>query len=315
MATKAPHPPVSRGPAHVPGTSVPGGPWAAGARVGILFHPRVEATRGLADRAAAHVERLGGTAAVVDAWDDVAVRRHLPDFDWMVVLGGDGTLLRAARLGAPLAVPILGINFGRLGFLSEAEPDGILEAIDRVLAGSARLERRVTLRCTAREDGRDVGPLVAVNDVFVGRGGLSRPVRLDTRIDGAPLARFFADGMIVATPTGSSAYSLSAGGPIVAPELEAMILTSVVAHPMPVKSIVLPAASRVEIVVRTDTDAILAVDGHTSNVLRDGDAVVVCADEHRACFLRFGEPAAFFGSLIERLRRGKTTPGPELADV
>ncbi len=288
--------------------------WAGGGRVGILIHPRIDATRVLADQLAEHVTSLGGKPSIVDAWDDVMLRRYIQEFDWMVVLGGDGTLLRSARLGAPFEVPILGINFGRLGFLSEIEPSHALSAIERVLAGQARLEKRLTLRCTMRDDGHDVGPLVAVNDVFVGRGGLSKPVRLDTRIDGAPLARYFADGLVVATPTGSTAYSLSAGGPIVAPELDAIILTSVVAHPMPIKSLVLSTAACVEIVVRTDTDAILAVDGNTSSVLRDGDTVVVTAGEHRACFLRLGDPSEFYGSLIERLRRGKTTPGHELAD-
>ena len=288
--------------------------WSAGERVGVLFHPRVDASRTLADRAAKHISALGSTAKIVDAWDDVTLRRCIPEFDWMAVLGGDGTLLRAAGLGAPYGVPILGVNFGRLGFLSEIEPKFALDAITGVISGKARLEERLTLQCTARDDGRDVGPLVAVNEVFVGRGGLSKPVRLDTRIDGAPLARFFADGLVVATPTGSTAYSLSAGGPVVAPELDAMIVTSVVAHPMPIKSLVLPASAQVDIVVRTDADAILAVDGHTSNVLRDGDTVTVTAGSDRARFLRLGEPSAFYGSLIERLRRGKTTPGPGLAD-
>lgn len=288
--------------------------WAGGGRVGVLFHPRVDASRKLAAEVAEHITSKGGEPRIVDAWDDVTLRRCIPELDWMAVLGGDGTLLRSARLGAEHGVPILGINFGRLGFLSECEPGRSMEAVDHVLAGHARVEERMTLTCTARDDGRDVGPFVALNEVFVGRGGLSKPVRLDTRIDGAPLARYFADGLVVATPTGSTAYSLSAGGPVVAPGLDALVLTSVVAHPMPFTSLVVPATVRIEIVVRTDTDAILAVDGHTSNVLRDGDTVIVTAGEHRARFLRLGDPSAFYGSLIERLRRGKTTPGPGLPD-
>lgn len=280
--------------------------WPGGRHVGVLFHPKVPASRVLAGALAERLTAEGAEPIVLDAWAGTELDDTLSQVDWVVVLGGDGTMLRTARRLAPLSIPIIGVNFGRLGFLTEIEAEDALTEIPRVLAGEARIERRLMLRCGARVGGVDQEPSDAVNEVFVGRGQMSRPVRLDTLIDGAPFTRYFADGLVLATPTGSTAYSLSAGGPVIGSEMEAIVLTPVVPHPIPVNAMVLPGGAKVTVIVHTDGDAILAADGITRHQLRDGDVVEVGASPHRALFLRLGAASTFYGSLVEKLRRGKT---------
>mgnify|MGYP001164236322 CR=1 FL=1 len=287
-------------------TAAAGG-FRPGPRAGVLFHPRVPESRALADRLAASLTAAGAACDVADAWHDVdALERTVRGSDWLVVLGGDGTMLRVARLAAAADVPLIGVNFGRLGFLTEVEPADAEAAVHRVAVGEAVVEPRVLLRCTGHIGGQAIGPLDAVNDVFVGRGRVSRPVRLDASIDGTPYLRYFADGLIVATPTGSTAYSLSAGGPVVDPAMAALVVTPVVPHPVPVKTLVLAAERAIDIVVRTDYDAILAVDGGPAHDLADGDHVRIVLSPHRARFLRLGPSASFYAGLVERLQRGKS---------
>ncbi len=282
-------------------------------RAAVLYHPRITESRALADELAKTLTERGADARVLDAWQDDAIDRHLAEVDWAVALGGDGTMLRLARIAAPHGVPLIGVNFGRLGFLAELDPEQALEIVPRILEGNAQLDERLMLRCTAWIGDRCLEGLDAVNDVFVGRGMMSRPVRLDTAIDGAPLARIFADGLVVATQTGSTAYSLSAGGPVVAPTVDAMVLTPVVPHPVPVSSLVLHRTARVDITVHTDYDGILSVDGQHCHSLADGDRLRVECSPLRARFLRLGPPNIFYSSLMERLQRGKTTPGSRRA--
>lgn len=278
-----------------------------GGPVGLLFHPRVAESRALADALAAALAAHGVATRIADAWQEIeALDACIRASDWLIVLGGDGTMLRVARLAAAADVPLIGVNFGRLGFLTELEPGDVLAALPRLLAGDVAIEERVLLRCTGTIGGQAIGPLEAVNDVFVGRGRVSRPVRLDTSIDGTPYLRYFADGLIVATPTGSTAYSLSAGGPVVDPTMAAVVVTPVVPHPVPIKTLVLAPERVVDIVVRTDYDAILAVDGGPAHDLADGDLVRVGLSPHRARFLRLGDAAGFYAGLVERLHRGKS---------
>lgn len=280
---------------------------APGRRVGVLYHPRVPESRALAERLAAALAAAGAEGAVADAWQEIeGLERAVSGSDWLIVLGGDGTVLRVARLAAAAGVPVIGVNFGRLGFLTEIEPADALAVLPRLLAGEAVVEPRVLLRCTGRIGGQLIGPLDAVNDVFVGRGRVSRPVRLDAAIDGTPYLRYFADGLIVATPTGSTAYSLSAGGPVVDPSMAALVVTPVVPHPVPIKTLVLDGERTLDIVVRTDYDAILAVDGGPAHDLADGDHVRVGLSPHRVRFLRLGAAASFYAGLVERLQRGKS---------
>ncbi|MGH3281802.1 MAG: NAD kinase, partial [Trebonia sp.] len=164
-------------------------------------------------------------AAVVPAGPAAAEGAEL-----VIVLGGDGTLLRAAELARPAGTPLIGVNLGHIGFLAEAEPDGLTRTVDDLLAGEYRVEERMTLDVAARENGTQIASTWALNEVTVEKAARGRMVEVVIEVDGRPLSRWGCDGVICATPTGSTAYAFSAGGPVVWPEVEALLLVPLAAH-------------------------------------------------------------------------------------
>jgi NAD+ kinase len=228
--------------------------------------------------------------------------------DLLVALGGDGTMLRAVHLCAPSGVPILGINLGRLGFLIEVERDGWKEAVDRLLAGDFWLEDRMMLRARLHRGSQMIGDWDVLNECVVGRGKMVRLVRLVTEIDGAYLTTYAADALIAATPTGSTAYALAAGGPILPPDLRNILLVPVAPHLSIERAVVLHEGSSVRVTVKTDHEATLSVDGQTPVDLLNNDAVEVCASEHTAHFVRFQDRGYFYRNLTAHLAEN-THPG------
>jgi NAD+ kinase len=202
--------------------------------------------------------------------------------DLVVVLGGDGTLLATARELGERAVPILGVNLGSLGFLTEISRDELYRALEDVLAGRYRVESRMRLEVTSLRGERTLGRFLALNDAVIGKSALSRMIDLETLADGSPVTTYHADGLIAATPTGSSAYSLSAGGPLLLPEFEAIVLTPICPHTLTQRPLVLPETSRVEIRVHAARggDVHLTVDGQVGHALAEGDRVCVRRAEH-----------------------------------
>ncbi len=186
----------------------------------------------------------------------------LDEADLLIVLGGDGTLLAAARMVYPRKIPILGVNFGGLGFLTDVSVDHMLPAIERVLADDCRLESRMMLRvCLHDAHGRELRKAYGLNDVVLHETG-RRAINIESNLAGTPLGRFRADGVVVATPTGSTAYSLSAGGPIVQPTLNVLIATPICPHSFSLRPLVFPADEVIELRVRPpETRADLTVDG------------------------------------------------------
>ena len=148
----------------------------------------------------------------------------------VIVLGGDGTLLRAAELARPAGTPLIGVNLGHIGFLAEAEPDGLTQTVDRLLAGDYRVEERMTLDVVARDNGTHIASTWALNEVTVEKAARERMVEVVIEVDGRPLSRWGCDGVVCATPTGSTAYAFSAGGPVVWPEVEALLMVPLAAH-------------------------------------------------------------------------------------
>ena len=202
------------------------------------------------------------------------------DFDDLVLavaLGGDGTILKAVHVLGAAEVPVLGVKFGRLGFLSGASPKHMREAIATALAGEARIERRATLRAEVVMDGRPVGSYIALNEVVVSRGPSGRVVAVDLAIDGHRIISTRADGVVVATATGSTAYALSAGGPVVAPGFGGMVVVPVAAHTLRSRAIVTDASDTVEITLPDPTraDACLVVDGDPTPCRRHLERVTV----------------------------------------
>ncbi len=223
-------------------------------------------------------------------WTDAAgaARGDFADaVDLVVVLGGDGTLLAVTRAMGDRSVPILGVNLGTLGFLAETARDELFPALESVLAGRFRLEPRMRLEVIAEHEGRELGRFLALNDAVISNLALSRLVHLETRADGTPVTTYHADGLIVATPTGSTAYSLSAGGPLVLPSHQALVLTPISPHTLTQRPLVLPETCEVEITVRDSGGggAHLTVDGQVGRELAEGDNVRVRRSAHPAHLL------------------------------
>jgi NAD+ kinase len=195
--------------------------------------------------------------------------------DLIVVLGGDGTLLSVARRAHP-RVPILGINMGELGFLTEVAEAEAMHMLRRVLSGAYDVDRRMTLAATLERGRRARQRFRALNDVVVSNGALARIVRCSVSVDGLPFTAYRADGLIVATPTGSTAYSLSVGGPIIEPTIEALLVSPISPHTLSNRPVVLRPQAVVRIEIGAgQQDVILTVDGQESTPLAGGDVVVV----------------------------------------
>ena len=270
-------------------------------RIGLLHHPKLPATQPLAETLARQAEQHGLQAWIGSTWDVESVGGEIANLDLLVTLGGDGSILRAARMGCEQGVPVLGINLGRLGFLTELTAEGWLAALPRLSAGDYWIEERMMLHAEYHR-GEDRRGYRALNDVVVSRGSLARIVRLETHIDGSDLITYAADGLIVATPTGSTAYAFAVGGPVLPPELKNILLIPIAPHLSMDRAIVLSRGAVVRIVVRTDHQAILTVDGQFEYELQDGDLVTVQASPHVGRFVRLQDRAYFYRTLVERLR-------------
>ncbi len=195
--------------------------------------------------------------------------------DLIVVLGGDGTLLSVARRAGP-DTPILGVNMGQLGFLTEVTEREAMEMLARVLAGRYELDRRMTLTARLERAGHLIHRFRALNDVAITNGALARIVDLMVSVNGVPFCAYRADGLVIATPTGSTAYSLSAGGPIVEPTVQVLVVSPISPHTLSHRPIVLPPTSEIRVEVTSrEQDVLLTIDGQEGMPLKRGDAVVV----------------------------------------
>lgn len=270
--------------------------------VGVLEHPKLPATSEVAGEISAALHAWGITPYRAKTWDTPALEKFMPLVDLIVVLGGDGSTLRAARVAAPHGVPVTSVNMGRLGFLSEMTPANWRESLPRMLKGDYWIEERIMIRAEAYRNATLLNAHEALNDVVVSRGTLARIIRTETLVDGNRLTTFACDGLIVATPTGSTAYALAAGGPILPPTLQNFVLVPIAPHLSLDKPVVLSQGSTVEIIVHTDHQAILTTDGQNETVLRDQDRVVVRASQHVARFARVQPPAYFYRTLMSRLK-------------
>lgn len=229
---------------------------------------------------------------------DEEVRRRLQadEFDLLIAIGGDGTMLRAGHLCAPCKVPILGINMGRLGFLIQVDRSDWREMIGRLLKGEGWIEERMMLSAEHVRADEVLGRWQALNEVVVGRGLALRPVRLEARLDGRLLTTFVCDGLIAATATGSTAYALAAGGPILPPDLRNILLVPIAPHLSVDRAVVLAEGSSVSIMVRSE-NTVVSVDGAAPVPVDENDHVDVRRSEYAARFVRFGDPGYFYRNL------------------
>lgn len=234
------------------------------------------------------------------------------EFDVLIAMGGDGTMLRAGHLCAPAGTPILGINMGRFGFLTEVNRSDWQQALARLLEGGFWLEKRMVLHSehTRQEQMLNTWNVV-VNEVVVSRGKFVRPVHLSTCVDGRYLTTYVADGLIVSTPTGSTAYGLAVGGPILPPELHNILLVPVAPHLSIDRGIVLAEGSSVSITVQTDHQAVVSIDGQAPIDLENGDVISARASEHVLQFIRFQDPGYFYRNLTPHMSQNPATNTPK----
>lgn len=272
-------------------------------KVGCCYHPKLpdEIGRRIAEELLGIAARQGADTWLASAWDEEATRLQMPGTDLLLSIGGDGTVLRAARAVVPHATVILGVNMGRLGFLTELDAASALERLPEIMAGAGRIEERSMLHAQVLAAQATSARHDALNDVVIGRATLGRTVQAAVSIDGALLAEYRADGVIVATATGSTAYSLSAGGPILPPESRELLLTPLAPHLAARNSVVLPPSAVVEVQLPQGQQATFSIDGERDLDLAAGETVRIELGPHTVRFLRLGPPAEFYDRLSRRL--------------
>lgn len=210
--------------------------------------------------------------------------------DVLLVLGGDGTILNAARLAAERSIPILGVNMGGLGFLTEVRLDNLYASLERVFANDFVLDERLMLRIHVHRHGETVARGIVLNDVVISKGTLARMIELKIAIQEQFVTNLRADGLIVGTPTGSTAYSLSAGGPIINPAVQSLILTPISPHTLTHRPLIVPGNVEIEVTLTSKDDGAMAtLDGQVGIAMTQGDTVVIQASEHPTKLIRFPE--------------------------
>jgi NAD+ kinase len=268
------------------------------ATIGFVTHNQRERARRLADETARWLRDQGHKVEFLDPGVDGSPRRGADDpatvpLDLAVSLGGDGTMLRTVDLVSPAGVPVLGVNLGHLGYLTVVEPEGLEDALRRFLAGDYQIEARLTLDVSLTDDGgqraRTVLHRSALNDLVLQRRAGGHTVRAEVSVNNEPFLTFEADSLIVATPTGSTAYNLSARGPIVSPRARVQILTPVAPHMLFDRSLVLDADDVIAFSLAPDEAADLVVDGWLTATVRTGETLHCRKGERDALLVTFGE--------------------------
>ncbi len=278
-------------------------------KVGIIYHPKLQAAGELAEALREAIAREVDEVWAADAWNEADAKQRVPGSDLLISIGGDGTVLRAARLVVPHEVLLLGINLGRLGFLTELRDRGtVLQRLPDIFAGRWHVEERALLhvQVLAGRDGailKGAQPyLHALNNVVMGRDALGRTILVSVYVDGSLVADYRADGVIIASATGSTAYAQAIGGPILYPQAKDMVLVPVAPHLGQPNPLVLPGSSVVDLVLDPDYTASVSLDGEPAFELGAGEVVRVSLSPHIARFLRFSDSPGFYERVAVRLR-------------
>ncbi|MCA9866441.1 MAG: NAD(+)/NADH kinase [Anaerolineae bacterium] len=269
--------------------------------VGILEQPRLPDSSPLAQQVREWLSARGVPSWSAAPVDDEDLDAPLEGTSLLIVLGGDGSTLRAARWTVPYGVPIFGINVGRVGFLSEATPENWPEKLSRLLDGDYWIERRLLLHAELWRDGGKEASFSALNEVVIGRGAQARVIHLHLRVDDDLVTTYIADALIVATPTGSTAYAMAAGGPLMPPQLQNLVVVPVAAHLSLNRSLVLHENARISIQVEMGHEAFLTADGQKSTPVEDGDEIIITKNDNACSFARIESPGYFYRRLMGRL--------------
>jgi NAD+ kinase len=270
-------------------------------KIGILYHPMNDDARGMAEEVEAFLAARGISAWLCSAWEGEEAKLKVEGTDLILSIGGDGTILRAAQITAasPQPVPITGINLGKLGFMTELGSAEVKEKLPALLEGKGWLDERAMLEASIDANG---ATYYALNDVVMARGAVARVVYIEATINGEKLTTYKADGVVVATATGSTGYSLSAGGPILHPRAKEFLLLPIVPHLSLSYSLVLPSTAVVKLRIATVHEATLSIDGHINPPLADGAVITVRRSSAKARFLRIHPENTFYSSLEQKLK-------------
>ena len=270
--------------------------------IGIFYHPLVEATKSKAKQLQDFLASRGITAWLCSAWESEAARSQLDDTDLVLSVGGDGTILRSAQAVVPRMIPIIGINLGKLGFMTELSVDEASDKLPALLSGEGWIDERAMLLAELSAGGQKTSTYHALNDVVVARGAIARLVRVAASLNGKHITDYKADGVIVATATGSTGYSLAAGGPILYPQSKDFLLVPIMPHLSADYALVLPAETSVQLGVAATQPATLSIDGYINMPLPDEAVITVKQSPHRTRFLRVHPEDTFYRSLEQKLK-------------
>jgi NAD+ kinase len=272
-------------------------------RVAIVAHPKLADAMRDAGLAAEYLGKKGIQVSHGSLYDEELRRRvKTGEFDVVVAMGGDGTILRAGHLCAPCDVPILGMNKGRLGFLFQIDDRGWEFTLEQLLARDYWIEKRMMLSAEHFRAGESLGSWQAVNDVVVARGSMMRPIHVKASVDDQYLTTYVCDGLIASTATGSTAYALAAGGPILPPELRNILLIPIAPHLSVDRAVVLSEGATVSMTVLSE-NSIMSIDGQAPLGMDENDRVDIRAGENTVKFMRFGDPDYFYRNLTAHMNQ------------
>jgi len=274
-------------------------------RLGIIYNPTIERAKSLAHELSAMLRSQKEEVWLFASLDDAESAERIKGAELVVSIGGDGTILRVARIAAPAGVPILGINMGRLGFMTELQGKEAMEKMPIFLNGEGWVEERAMLEvvCRVRPGADPMEPQYALNEIVVSRGTVARVIYIETTIDGAYFTTYKADGLLVSTATGSTAYSLAAGGPVLHPQSRDILLMPLSPHLTFDKALVLPPHSFIQLKIGTDHQAVISIDGQVNVPFEGGDEVQVRLSPFGVKFLRAQPHTYFYATLTNRLQR------------
>ncbi len=274
-------------------------------RIGILYHPMKEAAYALAKQLEEFLDSRGLSVWLCSAWEGETAKAQVNGTDLILSIGGDGTILRAAQAALAGLTPITGINLGKLGFMTELSVDEAIGKLPALLAGEGWIDERSLLeaKLTPTDEGYEPPRMFcALNDVVVARGAVARLIHIEASIDGELLTTYKADGVIVATATGSTGYALSAGGPILHPQAKESLLLPIAPHLSSAYTVVLPSTVTIKLHIDTTYPATLSIDGHINLPLSSGDTIMVRYSSNTVRFLRIHPKTSFYSSLEQRLK-------------
>ncbi|MBN1368223.1 MAG: NAD(+)/NADH kinase [Dehalococcoidales bacterium] len=273
-------------------------------KVGILYHPLNDSARLKAEELHNYLSATGIATWTCSAWEEKKARSLLDDTGLILSIGGDGTILRAAQVVIGTEIPITGINLGNLGFMTELKTDEINTRLAALLQGEGWLDKRTVLEAAVPAEKATglMRTVYALNDVVLARGAIVRMVTIETTVDNEPFITYRADGLIVATATGSTGYSLSAGGPILHPHATEILMTPILPHLRRAQSLILPESTVIALTLKSANQATLSIDGHINLPVSTGETITIKRSTHTVSFLRSYPENSYYVKLEQKLK-------------